>query len=325
MRYLVTGATGFIGGHLVGHLLRDGHQVVALVRDPDRARQLESAGVELVRGDILDRDSLRDPMRGVDGVYHLAAWYRLGARHRERAHALNVDGTRNVLEAAGEAGVPRILYTSTLAVYGDTGGKLVHEGYRMDGPWLSEYDRTKWLAHYEVAVPMAEAGLPLVIAQPGLVYGPGDHSSVGTVLRDYLRRRLPVIPEQGGCWAFVEDTARGLIQAMENGRTGRSYHLAGEAKMWKEVLGMAEEITGIRAPRFTLKAPLARLSSILMRPIAAIAPVPATYHPETLRVAAGVTYFGDDTRAREEIGWSPRPLREGLALTLRRERQALGI
>lgn len=325
MRYFVTGATGFIGGHLVRQLLADGHEVVALVRAPERARRLAGLGVELAPGDILEPTTLAAPMQGVDGVFHLAAWYRLGTRHREQAHALNVDGTRNVLEAAGEAGVPRVLYTSTLAVHGHTGGSLVDESHRVGGPWLSEYDRTKWLAHYEVAVPMAERGLPLVIAQPGLVYGPGDHSNVGLVLRDYLRRRLPVTPDQGGSWSFVDDIARGLIQTMEAGSVGRSYHLAGESRMWKEVLAMAEEITGIPAPRFTLPASVARVSSVLMRPVAALVPVPPTYHPETLRVAAGTTYFGDDTRARQEIGWDPRPLREGLEITLHAERAALGV
>lgn len=325
MRYFVTGATGFIGGHLAGQLRAAGHDVVALVRDRTAAGELEAAGVQLAQGDILDPESLRAPMDGADGVFHLAAWYRIGARDRSRAHAINVDGTRNVLEAARDANVPRVLYTSTVGVFGHTGGRPVDESYRMEGPWRSEYDRTKWLAHYEVAVPLAEAGLPLVIVQPGLVYGPGDHSSVGAVLRDYLRRRLPVIPEQGGAWSFVEDTARGHILAMERGRTGETYILGGPCHWWAEVLRMAREITGIRPPRFVLPAPVARIASLLMKPVPAVVPVPATYHPETLRVAAGTTYFADDAKARTEIGWDPRPLRAGLEITLAAERQALGV
>ena len=325
MRYFLTGATGFIGGHLARLLRTGGHDVVALVRDPSAAGDLDAIGVELARGDILEPETLREPMRGADGVFHLAAWYRLGARDRSPARRVNVDGTRNVLEAARDTGVPRVVYTSTVAVFGDTGGRLVDESYRMDGPWLSEYDRTKWLAHYEVAVPMMAAGLPLVIVQPGLVYGPGDHSAVGAVLRDYLRRRLPAIPTQAGCWAFVEDTARGHLLAMERGRTGESYVLGGPARWWAEVLGIAEEITGIRPPRFTLPAPVARLASVLMKPVAAVVPVPETYHPETLRVAAGTSYLADDARARAEIGWDPRPLRAGLEITLAAERRALGV
>lgn len=325
MRYFITGATGFIGGRLARRLRDAGHEVVALVRTPAAAGDLRDLGVELAPGDILEPSSLRAPMRRADGVFHLAAWYAVGARDRSRARAINVDGTRNVLEAAREVGVPRVVYTSSLAVFGDTRGRVVDERYRMDGPWLSEYDRTKWLAHYEVAVPLREAGLPLVIVQPGLVFGPGDHSNVGAVLRDYLRRRLPVVPDMGGCWAHVDDTARGHVLAMERGRTGEDYIISGPPHPWKEVLAIAERITGIRPPRVVLPAAAARAASLLMRPVAAAVPVPPTYHPETLRVAAGATYYGSDARARREIGWDPRPLEAGLAETLEAERRLLGV
>jgi nucleoside-diphosphate-sugar epimerase len=320
---MVTGATGFIGGHLVRQLVSTGHDVVALVREPTATMDLDALGVELVRGNILDRPSLDRAMAGADGVFHLAAWYRVGAHDRSAAEAINVQGTRNVLEAARDARIDKIVYTSTIGVLGDTGREVVDETYRHDGPWLSEYDRTKWLAHYEVAVPMARAGLPLVIVQPGLVYGPGDHSNLGDVLRDYLRRRLPVKPEQGGCWSHVADSARGHIQAMERGRVGESYILAGECWLWSDVLDLAQEITGVKAPRLTLPPLLARVSALLLKPLAAVVRLPQMYHPETLRIAAGVTYWASDAKARREIGWAPRPLRDGLAETLRAEQAVL--
>src|SRR5271169_3132545 len=148
MRYLVTGATGFIGGSVVRQLLAAGHQVSALVRRPSSATDLAALGVALYPGDVTDRPSLREPMRGVDGVFHLAGWYKVGARDRSPGERINVAGTRHVLESMAEAGVPRGVYTSTLAVFSDTGGRLVDETYRHAGPWLSEYDRTKWVAHY---------------------------------------------------------------------------------------------------------------------------------------------------------------------------------
>jgi dihydroflavonol-4-reductase len=323
MRHLVTGGTGFIGGRLVRLLASAGHDVIALVRDPARARDLEDRGVELARGDIRNPESLREPMAGVDGVFHLAAWYRVGARDRSEAAGINVDGTRNVLEAAREAGVPRIVYTSSIAVFGDTGGEVVPDDHVHHGPLLTEYERTKWLAHYQVALPMAADGVPVVIVQPGLVYGPGDPSNVGGALRDYLRRRLPAIPVQGGCWAHVDDIARGHLLAMERGRPGASYVLGGERRMWREVLEMAQDLTGIRHPRFSLPPFLARAASWLARPVAAILPIPEMYHPETLRIAAGVTYWADDSRSRRELGWAPRPLRQGLAETLAAEQAAL--
>lgn len=325
MRYVVTGATGFIGGHVARQLLADGHEVVALVRTPAKALPLKELGVEVTAGDITDPASLPGPMEGADGVFHLAAWYRVGARSRDQALAINVEGTRNVLRAAREVGVAKTVYTSTLGVFGHTRGRRPDESYRLEGPWLSEYDRTKWLAHYEVAVPMAEAGLPLVIVQPGIVYGPDDHSNVGAVLRDYLRRRLPVVPSQGGCWSFVEDAARGHVLAMERGVEGESYILAGPCAMWRETLSVAAGITGIPAPRLVLPPSLARLASWLMKPVSAVVRLPSTYHPETLRVAAGTTYFGDDRKARRVLGWDPRPLREGLEITLEAEMAELGV
>ena len=325
MRYFLTGATGFIGRSLARQLREAGHDVVALVRSPERARDLEEAGVELAPGDITRPETLPDAMAACDGVFHVAGWYNVGQPDRRMAEAINVTGTRNVLEAAGEAGVERVVYTSTVAVYGDTGGREVDESYRSEGPWLSEYDRSKWLAHYEVAEPMMEQGLPLVIVQPGVVYGPNDHSRVGAVLRDYLRRRLPVIPSQGACWSFVDDMARGHIQAMDRGTIGKSYNLSGPCLRWDEVLATAEELTGIPRPRIVLPPIGARLAAWLMTPIARLTELPATYHPETLRVAAGTTYFSDDSRARRELGWDPRPLEEGLAVTLDAEMEALQV
>ena len=286
---------------------------------------LKEVGVELVEGDITVPETLRGTMTGADGVFHVAGWYEVGVRRRDTAWAINVEGTRNVLEEAREAGIPRIVYSSTLAVYGDTGGVPVTEDYRATGPWLSLYDRTKWVAHYEVAEPMIADGLPLVIVQPGLVHGPGDHSNVRMVLRDYLQRRLPVIPRQGGCWSYVEDIARGHLLAMEEGTAGQAYNLAGPCMYWEEVLPVAAEISGIDPPRFVLPPWLARLSSWLMVPVAAVVPVPSTYHPETLRVAAGATYFASDDKARRELGWDPRPFREGLEITLRAEMADLGM
>jgi dihydroflavonol-4-reductase len=295
--------------------------MVALVRAPDEAAALADQGVELVPGDVTRPGTFRDVLRsgGVDGVFHVAGWYRLGARSAAEAETVNVDGTRNVLEAAAEAGVARTVYTSTIAVFGDTAGRVVDEDYRHDGPWLSRYDRTKWRAHYEVALPLAAQGMPLVIVQPGLVIGAGDHSNVGVALRDYLRGRLPAIPVQGGCWAHVTDTARGHIQAMERGQPGSTYVIGGPPLMWEEALRLGHEITGVRPPRFRLPPALARATALLLRPVARVLPLPPTYHPETLRIAGGVTYFADDGRARRELGWAPLPPREALRLTLEGE------
>ena len=130
MKYLVTGATGFIGGCLARQLRRAGHEVAALVRNPGAAGDLEADGVSIHQGDVRDKSSLRSPMNGIDGLFHLAAWYRIGDRDRGEAYRINVDGTRNVLETSRELGVPKIVYTSTVAVSSDTGGRLVDDLHR---------------------------------------------------------------------------------------------------------------------------------------------------------------------------------------------------
>jgi len=151
---------------------------VAIARNPESARDLESIGVDVRRGDITDPDSLRGLMAGVDGVFHIAGWYKIGSRDLSEGERLNLAGTRNVLTAMKELRVPKGVYTSTLAVFSDTHGRLVDETYRHNGRWLTEYDWTKWIAYYEIAEPMIRAGLPLVIVQPGVNYGPGDTSEI---------------------------------------------------------------------------------------------------------------------------------------------------
>src|SRR2546425_9352230 len=228
--YFVTGATGFIGARVARQLVAAGHDVVAIARNPESARDLESIGVDVRRGDITAPDSLRGLMAGVDGVFHIAGWYKIGSRDLSEGERINVAGTRNVLTAMKELRVPKGVYTSTLAVFSDTHGRLVDETYRHDGkgPWLTEYDRTKWVAHYEVAEPMMREGLPLVIVQPGLNYGPGDTSEVRPTFVRYLRRRLTALPKETAyCWAHVEDTARGHLLAMDKGVAGESYIIAG--------------------------------------------------------------------------------------------------
>src|SRR5260221_8610113 len=173
MKYFVTGATGFVGGQVARQLAADGHQVIALVRNSAKAKDLADLGVTLVKGDVTDKASMRAPMTGVDGVFHIAGWYKIGVRDKSDGQKINVDGTRNVLELMKELDIPKGVYTSTVAVFSDTHGQIPDETYRYDGPHLSEYDRTKWLAHYEVADPMIEAGGTLVLFLTGLVERPG--------------------------------------------------------------------------------------------------------------------------------------------------------
>ena len=325
MTYFVTGATGFLGGALARKLLADGHTVRALVRDPARATDLTAAGALPVRGDVSDPVSMREAMRGVDGVFHVAGWYKLGVKDRAAAVATNIEGTRNVLELMRELGIPRGVYTSTLAVNSDTHGRVVDEDYRFSGRHLTLYDWSKAEAH-RVARQFVDSGLPLVIVQPGLIYGPGDTSGVRTMLIQYLTRKLPVLPAGAAySWAHIGDEVDGHVRAMDRGQPGRSYFLAGPVHTFVEAFAIAESITGIPRPRLTMPPAVFRAASVVMRPFDAVLTLPTTLSPEALRLLGGVTYLGSGARARAELGWEPRPLREGLMETLRHEMRLLGM
>ena len=317
MKYFITGATGFIGGRVAKQLIHAGHQVVALARDTSRLPNPTTTEIQWLPGDIRDKESLRGAMKGVDGVFHIAAWYKVGVRDKSPAYDINVLGTKNVLEVMAELGIRKGVYTSTLAVNSDTRGRLVDESYRYDGEHLSEYNRTKWLAHYDVAEKYIEEGLPLVIVMPGLVYGPGDKSSVAVTLHQYLTEKLLLLPKRTAfCWAHVDDTAQGHLLAMERGRIGESYIIAGPVHTLIEALLLAEQITGIGLPLLRVPPGILKGSAKLVKALEKVLPVPALYSSETLRVAAGVTYFGDNSKARRELDFQARTLKEGLTETL---------
>jgi dihydroflavonol-4-reductase len=325
MRYFLTGGTGFLGGALARQLREAGHDVVALVRHPGKAGALTHLGVTVATGDITDRTTMVDAMRGADGVFHCAAWYKLGVRDKSPAFAANVEGTRNVLEAMRQAGVRKGVYTSTLAVFSDTGGRLVDESYHHTGPFISEYDRTKWLAHYEVAVPMMRRGLPLVIVQPGVIYGPGDHSDVHDLWVGLLTGKLSMVPEGTAyCWAHVEDVAAGHLLAMEKGQPGETYIIAGPRHSLAEAMEIAGRIAGIQKKPRHVPPALLKAAARLLTPIDRVVPLAGQFSPEYLRAIAGATYLGDNAKARRELGYAPRPLEEGLKDTLAWERAQLG-
>ena len=309
----MTGATGFIGGRVTRQLVEAGHEVVAIARNPENARGLASIGVDVRRGDITSKDSLREPMAGADGVFHIAGWYKIGSKDPADGERINVVGTRNVLTTMKELGIPKGVYTSTLAVFSDTHGKVVDETYQHEGPWLTEYDRTKAVAQHAIAEPMMSSGLPLVIVQPGVNYGAGDTSEIRPTFVRYLGGKLRALPKRTAyCWAHVDDTASAHLLAMEKGRPGETYIVAGPPHTLIEAFAIAERITGIPAPRF-------HASPRLLRAIAAVS------RSERLRDVAGVTYLGSNAKARRELGFDPRPLEVGLRETLQHEMRLLGM
>jgi nucleoside-diphosphate-sugar epimerase len=325
MRYFVTGATGFIGGALTRELIDRGHSVVTIARNPAKAGDLIALGVEVHPGDITAKETMRAPMKGADGVFHIAAWYKVGVRDGHVAEDINVNGTRNVLELMRDLNVPKGVYTSTLAIYGDTGGVMADESTPKPTHFDSEYDRTKSAAHYDVALPMITAGLPLVIVQPGLVYGPGDTSQMGEAFVQYLQRKLPMVPEGATyAWAHVDDIVEGHLLAMDKGKIGESYIICGEQVKLVDALKLAQEITGVPMPGMVLGRGLVDVMAGIMGAVNKVIPLEGQMHPETLR-SLNASYIGSNAKARRELGYSPRPLREGLRQTLEYNMQQLGM
>src|SRR5450432_921355 len=319
MKYFVTGATGFIGGRVVRQLIAAGHSVVTVARTPNKAADLVSLGVVVHQGDITDKTSLRTPMAGVDGIFHIAGWYKIGQRHNAKrdAEQTNVEGTRNVLELMRDLHIPKGVYTSTVLIYSDTHGKMVDETYQYRGPWFSDYERTKWAAHTEVAEPMISDGLPLVIVQPDAVYGPGDTSQTHDVLVSYLKRQLPIVPPKTAlCWTHVDDIAAGHLLAIDKGRVGESYILSGVYSSFVDLLRLAEKITGIPVPRLQPPPAMLKFAAAATKPFEAFLPVPPLFSSESLRSIAGVTYTASDLKARQELGFKARSLENGLCETL---------
>ncbi|MCS6776257.1 MAG: NAD-dependent epimerase/dehydratase family protein [Chloroherpetonaceae bacterium] len=324
MNYFVTGATGFIGGHVAQQLLAAGHDVCTLARTSPQVRKLEELGYTAYLGDITDKYSMRPAMEGADGVFHIASWNRLDARDRHLAEQINVQGTRNVLELMKELRIPRGVYTSNICVFSDTRGRVVDETYRYYGPHRNEYDRTRWIAHYEVAEPMMREGLPLVIVMPGVVYGPGDTSALHDAFVHYLKHELPVVPRDTAfCWAHVDDVARAHLLAMEKGRPGETYIIAGPRHTLVEVFEIAEKVTGVKAPHWHPGPGIMRLLAGMMQVVSKVTHLPEDYQPESPTLLPGVTYIASDQKARNELGWSPRSLEEGLRETLWFEKQQL--
>ena len=333
MGCFVTGATGFMRTKLVEQLVDSGHDAVALTRSRSNASHL-SDEVMVVEGDITDKESMRGSMTGVDNLFHMAAfhmaaWWFIGPgpRERKRAQRINVEGTRNVPELMDEFHVPKGVYTSTVGVYGTTDGEVVDESFRPDESSLFVYVQTKWRAHYEVAKPMMDNGFPLVIIQPGLVYGPGDkgYGSLREVFVNWLQGDLPMLPRQAALpYAHVDDTVRGHLRAMEAGKGGEEYIISNEPRQVVEGFEIAEEITGVSAPRsvsplwFKLLERVMALAGWVTTPLEG-------FEPEKIHTYGVTELLVDNSKAREELGIDPRPLKEGLREFLEWEMEQLGM
>jgi dihydroflavonol-4-reductase len=255
MTSLVTGATGFVGAHVVRALLDEGESVRCLVRSASRRDNLTELDVELVEGDLRDRSSLERAVSGCRRVFHCAADYRLFARVPGELYASNVDGTRNVLEAAGEAGVERVVYTSSVGALGlQSDGTAADESTPVSvDRMIGHYKRSKFLAE-RAAEEVAAKGVPVVIVNPSTPVGELDikPTPTGQMIVDFLNRRIPAYVDTGLNLVDVRDVARGHLLAAERGRIGEKYILGHRNLSLREILELLSALTGLPAPRLRL-------------------------------------------------------------------------
>jgi nucleoside-diphosphate-sugar epimerase len=319
VKAFVTGGTGFIGEHLVRRLRERGDEVVALVRNPGRAATLRKLGCELVEGDLSSVDAIKRGAEGADSVFHAAAMYKVGIpkAEREAMYDANVHGTERVLDAAVDAGAARIVYVSTVNVFGNTRGKVVDETYERPGDdFLSCYDETKYRAH-QVALDRIEKGAPITIVQPGGVYGPGDHSEIGNIIEQTRtgKLKLKMFPETGFNMVHVEDVAEGILLAHDNGEPGEAYVLGGEITTMGDLVDRVAAIEGRKGPKRSMPALLVKASAPAGPLLGKLMGFPPNFR-ELISASNNVTYWARDDKARQRLDYRPRSLEVGLRETL---------
>src|SRR6185312_422256 len=272
MNCFVTGASGFIGANLVHELVARGHSVKALLRTESDLRGLAGAEFERVAGDVSEPEKLKRAMERCDWCFHVAASYHLWLKDYRPMYAANVDGTRNVLEAAGAAGCSRIVYTSTVGCIGlpdESQGKPVvatdETATASEANFKGNHYKISKLRAEEVALKLAIRGLPVVIVNPSAPVGPRDvkPTPTGQVIVDFLNHNMPAYLDTGLNWVHVRDVAIGHILAAEKGRVGERYILGNSEGNWtmKEAFAVLEGITGIRAPKFQIPYGVAWLAA----------------------------------------------------------------
>jgi dihydroflavonol-4-reductase len=256
VKVFVTGATGFVGSHVAQELSRHGADLRILIRSSSKLANLEGIPAETVVGDLLQVDALRTALEGCDAVMHVAADYRLWVTDPEKMHATNVTGTRELLRLAREQGVPRVVYTSSVATMGFfSDGRLCDEATPVSlANMIGHYKRSKYLAEQE-AVAAARAGQQVIILNPTTPIGPGDikPTPTGRIIVDFLKRKFPAYMDTGLNLVDVAEVARTHVDALTVGQSGERYILGGENLTLKQLLDKMSAITGLPSP--TMRVP----------------------------------------------------------------------
>ncbi|MBL4690421.1 MAG: NAD-dependent epimerase/dehydratase family protein [Rhodospirillales bacterium] len=313
---LVTGATGFVGSAVLRKLIQRGHAVRALVRPASDRSNLEGLDVDIAEGDLLDADTLKPALNGCSGLFHVAADYRLWAPDPRPMFQANVDGTRTLILTAGDCGVERIVYTSSVAVLGNLAGDGAADEETpvtfedMIGP----YKQSKFLAEAEVRSLIETEGLPVVIVNPSTPIGPRDikPTPTGRMIVEAASGRMPAYVDTGLNVVHVDDVAEGHLLAFEKGEVGQRYILGGWNMSLREILVAIAGISGGKPPRVKIPTgailPFAHLAEAWARLSGGSEPFATV---DGLRMAKKKMFFSH-AKAGRELGHSPRPAQVAL-------------
>ena len=315
MKTLITGANGFIGSAVMRHLLGVGHDIRAVVRPGSDRRNLEGFPVEIVEGDLNDKVSLEQAVRGCNVVFHVAADYRLWIPDPDNMYQTNVKGTRELMLTSAEAGVEKIVYTSSVAVLGlNKDGSPANEDTPMAvEDMIGHYKRSKYLAEKEVIKLVDEHGLPAVIVNPSTPLGPRDirPTPTGSIVVETLNDRMPAYVDTGLNIVHVDDVAKGHLLAFEKGKIGERYILGGENLSLQAILGIICELSNKKPPSIKLPHNLILPIAWFMERWAAISQKEPRATVDEIRMSKKHMYFSSD-KAIEELGYQFRPAKEAI-------------
>jgi dihydroflavonol-4-reductase len=300
MKCFVTGASGFVGANLVHELVANRHQVRALLRAGADLRGLGGVTYERVEGDLADRSRLKEALHGCEWCFHVAASYHLWLRDYAPMYATNVAGTRNVIEAAADAGCQRIVYTSTVGCIGlpqATDGEIKPTDETtpvFETQMSNHYKRSKWQAE-QVALELAGRGLPVVIVNPSTPVGPRDvkPTPTGQIIVDFLNRRMPAYVDTGLNWVHVRDVAIGHILAARDGKVGERYILGHAEGNWtmKQMLAVLAEVSGVPAPKLRMPYRVALAAAYVNEAFSSLTGKPPRAPLAGVRMAKYKMYF----------------------------------
>lgn len=315
MKTLITGANGFIGSAVMRLLLERGHDLRVVVRPKSDQRNLEGMPVEVVEGNLQDKTSLKQAVNGCNAVFHLAADYRLWIPDPDNMYQTNVAGTRDLMLASAEAGVGKIVYTSSVAVLGlnKDGSPADEETPMVPEDMIGHYKRSKYLAEKEVSRLIDENGLPAVIVNPSTPLGPRDikPTPTGKIIVDTLNDRMPAYVDTGLNIAHVDDVAYGHLLAFEKGKIGERYILGGENLSLQTILGIICELTDKKPPSIKLPHNFILPIAWCMERWANISKKEPRATVDEVHMSKNLMYFSSD-KAIKELGYQIRPAKEAI-------------